>query len=133
MTEKQWNVPLEPTERDMSRDLLADYAVWDEIDLWMGEEEAKVAQVGWGVAIRRALAAEAEVERLNAEAEEIVPAVRDDMRAARESYLKRIDELKDERRRLWCEVERLKAMHAAACDRIAGQSELLSKRAELPA
>lgn len=36
------------------------------------------------------------------------------------------------RRALWAEaeVERLREMHAAACDRIAGQSELLGRRAE---
>lgn len=103
-----------PTANDMVRDLDFDSNLLigaAEMHATLSQEARKQmpfserALQGWPVAIRRALWAEAEVERL------------------RTTYVRRA--LGAE-----AEVERLRAMYEAACARIADQSELLSRRAE---
>lgn len=47
-----------PSEKDLRRDLNADWEYWDDLDLWMSDEEQNYAREAWGSAISRADAAE---------------------------------------------------------------------------
>jgi hypothetical protein len=97
---------------------------------------AAEAHEGWPVAIRRALWAEAELAKWHADHESLaayfMQCVRDDAgELDMQATMKRQEES-------WClkmleaqaEAEKLREMYARACDRIAGQSELLGRRAE---
>lgn len=43
-----------PTGEDLRRDLAVDYEYWNNIDLWMSDEEENYARKAWGSAIRLA-------------------------------------------------------------------------------
>jgi hypothetical protein len=119
----------EPTKEDMARDGEADMEVCKMTTAGPWKRDGKHVDTQWDSAIRICsadawLAEDFSVTEEGCQMQAFCNA--DFITLAREALPAYI------RRALWAEaeVERLRAMYAAAADRIAGQSDLLSRRAE---